>query len=91
MKKKRKTPWRRSASKGRKVRQRAARQFSALRKEVRLGLIAALAGAIIGIPAWLLGGKPSFGEVVEAWNVRFASPADSTHFTMLVADLVGDC
>lgn len=66
------------------------RTFKSFRAALGPKLMALLVVAIIGLPAWLLGGKPTFNDVARWLGSLTIGNASETHFTILVADLADD-
>lgn len=56
----------------------------------RKAVVAAVIAACVGLPAWLLGGLPTFQETSRYIRSVSAEAAPDTFFTVLLADLAGD-
>src|SRR5206468_1151967 len=61
-----------------------------LRTEIRVGIVALIAGAVLGVPTWIIGGMPSAAEVWREIRDFMDPSAPGTRFTVLIADLAND-
>jgi len=61
-----------------------------LRAQSRVVIVALMAGLVVGIPTWMVGGIPSAGEVERTFRDYMQARPSSTRFTVLIADLAND-